>query len=165
MPKKRQNVRAKRTERIPPNVGARMRAWREAAGLSLEAVADKIGTGKGHLSDAETGKGNLSLPLFIEFCDAIKTPSSRILGDRMLPKNRDFERTARELRDTLGNNAINWLAELSKEEARFAVARAREAVDLYRLRHPNKKAKAAAPTIVPLAAATDEESSVPERAR
>ena len=165
MPNKSRKLRAKRTERIPANVGERMRTWRKASGKSLEAVADEMGTGKGHLSDAETGKGNLSLPLFIRFCDAIETPSSRILGDRMLPKNRDFERTARELRDALGNQAINWLAELSREEAKLALARAREAIELYRLRHPHRKPKRASSPVVSIAAPLDEETSVPKRSR
>jgi hypothetical protein len=124
-----------------------------------------MGTGKGHLSDAETGKGNLSLPMFIRFCDAIETPSSRILGDRMLPKNRDFERTARELRDALGNQTINWLAELSREEVKLAIARAREAVELYRLRHPNRKQRRSAPTVVSIVPNADEETSVPKGSR
>jgi len=119
---------AKRTENVPLHVGDHMRKWRNAKGMSLEQVAEKIGCTKGHLSGAETGKGNLSLPLFLEFCKAIEAPASRVLEDPILQKQRDVDRLAGDIVKKAGLKNLRWLAELEKADLRLGLQRAKEAV-------------------------------------
>jgi transcriptional regulator with XRE-family HTH domain len=118
-----------------------MRRWRQAQGRTLTSVADQIGITKGHLSHVENAHANLSLPHFLDFCNAIDVPSSKILRDSVLPKDRDFGRLADDLRKAIGIDDLNWLARLSSEDARAALEGARIAVDLQELRK-SKRAKA-----------------------
>lgn len=139
-------IRSKGTENVPSGVGEKMRIKREDAGLTLEQVARKIKTSKGHLSNAETGQGNLGLPLFIAYCKAIDTPMSEILGDGFLAKERDFERLAYDLRKLIGTDGIAWLCSLSKQEARLALERAGEAIIARRAKsQASKPCRAGAP--------------------
>lgn len=132
-------VEAKRAETVPPHVGRLMRKWRKVAGRTLEQVANEIGCSKGHLSSAENGKGNLSLPLFLAYCEAIKTPVSRVCEDRILPKHRDVDRLAGELVTSHGTGDLEWLAALSREDFQAAMEGARDAVDLHHLRASRRR--------------------------
>ena len=78
------DIKPKRADVVPANIGTKMRKWRGVAGMSQLEVGEKIGCTKGHISGAENGNGNFSLPLFLKFCRAIGTPASKLLGDGML---------------------------------------------------------------------------------
>lgn len=131
---------SKRTDDIPEHVGRLMKKWRNAAEMSQEQVAEIIGTTKGNISAAENGKGNLSLPLFLAFCQAIKAPVSKVLEERLLAKNQDVDRLAAEIVGHGGRRDLEWLAALSKAEYRAAIQAARDRVDLDRLRsHPREE--------------------------
>lgn len=111
-----------------------MRKWRKAAGLTQLQVADKIGTVKSNISMAENGEQNLSLPLFLAYCQAIHTPTSKVLEERLLAKNRDVDRLAAEIVERNGARDLEWLSGLSKSEYRSAMRAARDRVELERLR-------------------------------
>lgn len=123
---------SKRTTNVPDHVGYQMRVWRESAGMSLDAVAEKLHCRKGHLSQVENGKGNLSIPLFLAYCKAIGTPPNYILGDEIMKKDADFFRLAKELRDKIGLAELKWLSGLDQELVQLALERAHEAIS-YRL--------------------------------
>ena len=80
----------KSAKRIAKQVGEQMRRWRLNAGMTMEQVADKMEVSKGHISRAENAKGNLSLPMFLLYCEAIQTPVSRVLESKFLKRDRDF---------------------------------------------------------------------------
>lgn len=123
------------TERVPAHVGRLMRKWRNAAGMSLAQVGELIGVEKGFLSEVENGKKNLSLPRFLAFCRAIKTPASKVLEERLLARNRDVDRLAADIVEHKGGpKDLEWLADLSKAEYRIALQAARDRVDLERMR-------------------------------
>lgn len=126
--------RENRTTKVPSWLGSSMRRWRKHSKKTIEQVADEIGTHKGHLSEVENGKGNLSVPLFILYCKAIGTPASKILRDGVLPKDRDVERLAHEVSERHTLKPLQWFSTLSKEEGRIALKAAADAVDLERLR-------------------------------
>jgi len=125
---------SKKTQNVPEHVGRQMRKWRLVAGKTQQQVADEIGCSKAHISGAENGTGNLSLPLFLAFCEAIEAPVSKVLEERLLSKHKDVDRLAAALVDTIGAQELRWLAQLDKTEARRAIHGAHDAVDLARLR-------------------------------
>jgi transcriptional regulator with XRE-family HTH domain len=117
-----------------------MRACREERGLSLEAVAKKIGSSKGHLSAVETGEGNIGFPLFFDYCNAIHTPPHKVLEQNVaLAKHRDLNALVLAFIERHGFAELRWLAELSRDEAAAAMKGAHDAVDLVRLRASQRK--------------------------
>ncbi len=133
--------KSKKTQNVPKHVGRQMRKWRQVAELTQQEVADAIGCSKGHISGAESGTGNFSLPLFLAFCEAIDAPVSKVLEERLLAKHKDVDRLAAALVDTIGAAEIRWLAELGKAEAKAAIHGAHDTVDLGRLRSKNPGSK------------------------
>lgn len=125
---------SKKAERVPEHVGRQMRKWRLAAGMKQVEVADKMGVSKGHISSAESGKGNLSLPKFLDFCRAIGYPASKVLEDRLLAKHRDVDRLSAAIVEQIGLSELQWLAELGKDEWRGVLQRAHEHVESLRSR-------------------------------
>lgn len=49
----------------------RIREHRKARGWTVEHLADRVGTSKGHLSDIETGKREASLPMLRAIAQAL----------------------------------------------------------------------------------------------
>ncbi|WP_200808262.1 helix-turn-helix domain-containing protein [Demequina sp. NBRC 110055] len=66
---------------LPPMVAARVRAAREARGLSLSAVAAAAGIGKGSLSEIEHGTRNPTLSTLYALAHALATPLSTLLAE------------------------------------------------------------------------------------
>jgi len=123
---------SKKTENVPEHVGRQMRKWRKVKGMTLLQVAEKIGCTKGHLSAAENGKGNLSLPLFLAYCETIGAPSSKVLEERLLAKHRDVDRLTADLVQSVGSRELLWLTSLERTEYKLAMERAHEAVEYHR---------------------------------
>lgn len=118
-----------------------MRKWRQAAGKTMAEVGEDIGVTKGHLSQVENGKANLSLPMFLDYCRSIDTPASRVLGDKLLPKDRDIDRLIRALVKSAGLKSVRWLAELEREDLLLALERGREAVEARRYRQRTSRSE------------------------
>jgi ribosome-binding protein aMBF1 (putative translation factor) len=49
-----------------------IRVWREYRGLKQNELAAGIGVSKSHLSEVESGKGNLSVPVLSALADALE---------------------------------------------------------------------------------------------
>lgn len=49
-----------------------VRAWRKYRGLKQAELAESLGISKSHLSEVETGKGNLSVPVLSALADALE---------------------------------------------------------------------------------------------
>ncbi|MFJ9316439.1 helix-turn-helix domain-containing protein [Pimelobacter simplex] len=62
-------------------VGARIRALREARGLSLSALAAEAGIGKGSLSELETGRRNPTLDTLYAVATPLGVPLAALLDD------------------------------------------------------------------------------------
>lgn len=62
-------------------VGARIRALREARGLSLSALAGEAGIGKGTLSELETGQRNPTLDTLYAVATPLGVPMAALLDD------------------------------------------------------------------------------------
>ncbi|MCR1782807.1 XRE family transcriptional regulator [Nocardioides carbamazepini] len=62
-------------------VGARIRALREARGLSLSALAAQAGIGKGSLSELETGRRNPTLDTLYAVAAPLGVPLAALLDD------------------------------------------------------------------------------------
>ena len=83
-------------------LGARLRRWRRAVGLSLAQAAERVGISKGYLSRIETGMASPSIAVLNRLSEAYGAPLAKLLdtgganatlsvvraGDR-LPINRD----------------------------------------------------------------------------
>ncbi|GAA3658424.1 XRE family transcriptional regulator [Nocardioides ginsengisoli] len=63
------------------DVGARIRALREARGLSLSALAAEAGIGKGSLSELETGRRNPTLDTLYAVAGPLGVPLASLLDD------------------------------------------------------------------------------------
>lgn len=59
------------TMRTHVEIGARLRALREASGLSLEQVARKVGCVKGTVQAAETGRSGPSVENLVKIAEAV----------------------------------------------------------------------------------------------
>jgi len=62
-------------------VGARIRALREARGLSLSALAAQAGIGKGSLSELETGRRNPTLDTMYAVAAPLGVPLAALVDD------------------------------------------------------------------------------------
>ena len=63
-------------------VGERLRAARHERGLSLAALAEAAGVGKGSLSEIENGARNPTLSTLYALADALGVPLATLLADR-----------------------------------------------------------------------------------
>jgi len=61
-------------------LGARLKTWRKSKGLTLEALAEAIGTSKGHLSDMERNNKPLSSRWLEKIASTYGVSESEILG-------------------------------------------------------------------------------------
>lgn len=71
-------------ERVLGNLGDAIRARRQAAGLSQEALADAAGINRTHMGEAERGKRNVSLMAVVKIAAAMNIKSSEILAEAKL---------------------------------------------------------------------------------
>jgi transcriptional regulator with XRE-family HTH domain len=62
-------------------IGARLRAARDACGLSLSALADRAGVGKGSLSEIEHGTRNPTLSTLYALAGALGVPLAALLAE------------------------------------------------------------------------------------
>src|SRR5580692_8247844 len=63
-------------------VGERLRAARHERGLSLAALAETAGIGKGSLSEIENGARNPTLSTLYALADTLGVPLATLLADR-----------------------------------------------------------------------------------
>ena len=61
------------------SLGLALRSHRQAAGLTLQHVADAAQLSKSYLSDCERGRRLPSLPALVEIADALGTDAQRLL--------------------------------------------------------------------------------------
>lgn len=62
-------------------LGVLLKQWRKSQGLTLEALAEAIGTSKGHLSDMERNNKPLSSRWLEKIADTYKISASDIIGN------------------------------------------------------------------------------------
>jgi transcriptional regulator with XRE-family HTH domain len=67
---------------LAPLVGERLRAARRERGLSLGALAETAGVGKGSLSEIENGARNPTLSTLYALAGALGVPLATLLADR-----------------------------------------------------------------------------------
>ncbi|GAA1530781.1 helix-turn-helix domain-containing protein [Nocardioides humi] len=72
---------ARAGEAAGAGVGARIRALREARGLSLSALAAQAGIGKGSLSELETGRRNPTLDTLYAVAAPLGVPLAALVDD------------------------------------------------------------------------------------
>ncbi len=72
---------ARAVEPSGAGVGARIRALREARGLSLSGLAAQAGIGKGSLSELETGRRNPTLDTLYAVATPLGVPLAALLDD------------------------------------------------------------------------------------
>jgi transcriptional regulator with XRE-family HTH domain len=118
----------KKADRVTAHVGAEIKKWRLARGLTQEQLGALVGRTKGHISGIENGTGNLSLPIFLDVCQKLEVPASRLLGERLTKSHRDLDEAVTALLEAVGLSEIRWLGGLSKSDAREAMARAHERI-------------------------------------
>jgi transcriptional regulator with XRE-family HTH domain len=87
------------------NLGARLRGYRLKAGLSLQGLADKVGSSKAHIWDLEQGKAqNPSLQLLTELSKALGVPIRSLIGETDEISGSDGPELAPLFRDLRGLN-------------------------------------------------------------
>jgi transcriptional regulator with XRE-family HTH domain len=64
------------------SIGERLRAARDAAGLTLDQTADLSGLSKAHLSRLESADRQPSIAALLALADALSTPVSTLLGEQ-----------------------------------------------------------------------------------
>ncbi|MBI1944512.1 MAG: helix-turn-helix transcriptional regulator [Deltaproteobacteria bacterium] len=62
---------SRRLLRLQADVGAQLRALREARGLTQERLAEKVGVGARHLQKVEAGEVNVTLVTLVQFAEAL----------------------------------------------------------------------------------------------
>ena len=136
MGRKDAEVRGKGGEPVVPGAGPRMRIARGVADLTLQEVADKIGTVKEHLSAVETSQANLGLYLFFEYCNAVDGDPTYILTGRSIAPDPALADFFEAWRMVVGPNGMSKLTTLTVDEIRLSWERGMEAVELARFRDP-----------------------------
>ena len=69
-------------ERIQDIIGRRLHSLRDAQGLRLQDVADKVGTARTYIADIESGRARPSLKLLAKICKAMNAPASYFFADK-----------------------------------------------------------------------------------
>lgn len=69
----------------PAPLGPRLRALRERAGLTVEALAEAASVSKGYLSRLENGLKTPSIAVLLRLADALGTGVAELLGERLEP--------------------------------------------------------------------------------
>jgi transcriptional regulator with XRE-family HTH domain len=64
------------------SIGERLRAARDAAGLTLDQTAELSGLSKAHLSRLESAERQPSIAALLALADALDTPVSTLLGEQ-----------------------------------------------------------------------------------
>jgi transcriptional regulator with XRE-family HTH domain len=67
---------------VAATVGARLRATRQARGMSVGALAARAGVGKGSLSEVENGIRNPTLATLYALAGALEVPLATLLAER-----------------------------------------------------------------------------------
>lgn len=73
------------TTAVAERLGARLRSIREARGLSLRQLGERMGKAASTLSAVETGNANLTVANMLAYADALGVRFSDILGSGPLP--------------------------------------------------------------------------------
>ncbi|MBP0495469.1 helix-turn-helix domain-containing protein [Pararoseomonas indoligenes] len=64
-------------------LGARLRALRQARGLTLDTLAESAGLDKGYLSRLERGLKNPSIATVLRLSEALEVPVAELFGERL----------------------------------------------------------------------------------
>lgn len=80
--------RAALHQRALLSLGRRLRARREAAGLSLSDVAGRSGVSRRHLTEAEAGRANLSVLRLLDLARALDVPVETLVRETEGPRDR-----------------------------------------------------------------------------
>jgi len=79
-------------------IGHRLRAAREAAGLSQEELGKMVGYSQGNISDWERGRLNVKVPIFLKLVKALRQPMSFFIGEEIGEPERTTEWELRQAR-------------------------------------------------------------------
>jgi transcriptional regulator with XRE-family HTH domain len=66
-------------------IGARLRRYREARGLSQKEFAERIGVGNGRISNWEQGLNRPDVDILARICEALNVSPSELLDVRLAP--------------------------------------------------------------------------------
>jgi len=80
--------RAALHQRALLGLGRRLRARREAAGLSVSDVAGRSGVSRRHLTEAEAGRANLSVLRLLDLARALDVPVEALVREPEAPRDR-----------------------------------------------------------------------------
>lgn len=72
-------MRPKKTDKFLASFGQSLRAYRLAAGLTQEQLADAAGIHVGYLGTVERGEKNISLLNIVALCVALRVPPSTLM--------------------------------------------------------------------------------------
>lgn len=76
-------------------IGQRVKKARKDAGLTLDAIARKIGLSKSHLSRFERGQKALSVAALLRLSDELGVPISAILSDEVQERDLSIRRSSK----------------------------------------------------------------------
>jgi transcriptional regulator with XRE-family HTH domain len=79
----------RRNQKIQSEIGMRIRAARERAGLTQEQVASRLGTAANVLSRIETGQRGLSIPQLVDLAAALGVSPGALFENRSNPRTRN----------------------------------------------------------------------------
>ena len=65
-------------------IGDNIRRWRVAAGLSQDALAERLEVDRGYVSQIENGRVNLTMKMLWKFAIVLEVKASQLLHRRFL---------------------------------------------------------------------------------
>jgi transcriptional regulator with XRE-family HTH domain len=136
--KKQSRTEAREPERVVEGLGKKIRAAREAEGLSIRQLAERSGVNIARISRLENDRANLRLPNFLDLLRILKISAGEALDPDLDEKSR-FLQMARKLRGVIGTTEMEWLSDLERIEARLAIEGAHKEVEYHRSKlHPRE---------------------------
>lgn len=95
-------------------IGARIRAFRKAKGLSQEQLAEKVWISTTHMSHIETGSTKLSLPVLIDLATALDVGTDDILQIHQYTEKISSQQSIQQLLHSCSAKQLKVLEEILK---------------------------------------------------
>lgn len=95
-------------------IGKRIKIARIKAGMTQERVADKADVSPGHMSNIETGKTKVSLPVLVAIANVLSVSVDALLCDNVVASKTIFEGEAESIFSDCDDYEIRLLVDLLK---------------------------------------------------
>ncbi len=95
-------------------IGQRIKIARIKTGMTQEVVAEKVDVTPGHISNVETGRTKVSLPVLVAIANVLSVSVDSLLCDNVIASKTMFEGEAKSIFNDCDDYEIRMLVDLLK---------------------------------------------------